>query len=408
MLKEYFLNKIKEKYPDNFSKYNYSLLPNEFKNRNKVNIECLIHGVFEQKVASHLNGQGCRKCAIEKTTIKITKTLDQFIKDANEVHGNFYTYSRFKYDGGKTKGIITCPNHGDFLQTGFAHLSGQGCPRCVPEKISKSKRTHYREFIEKAKEINLNKFEYGTEDEYISFLIKFPIKCSKHGWFLQTPISHLKGFGCKKCAIEHTSNLQRSTYIDFEYKAKLIHGDKYGYPDKNYFNKKSILTITCPIHGDFKQKAATHLKGHGCPRCKESFGERHVSQSLNKYNIKHIREYKISEQPYRYDFYLPDYNIYIEYHGKQHYRSVDYFGGKKALDKSIKRDKVKIELIKRSTGLLITLKYTFNTLEKIEDELLRLFSIIYPQFLSNKELVKQSIIDSNIYLIQDGISYIRK
>jgi hypothetical protein len=41
------------------------------------------------------------------------------------------------------------------------------------------------------------------------------------------------------------------------------------------------------------------------------------------------------------------------------------------------------------------------------DELLRLFSIIHPQFLSNKELVKQSIIDSNIYLIQDGISYIR-
>lgn len=30
---------------------------------------------------------------------------------------------------------------------------------------------------------------------------------------------------------------------------------------------RSLITITCPVHGDFKQKAGSHLDGKGCAKC---------------------------------------------------------------------------------------------------------------------------------------------
>ena len=32
------------------------------------------------------------------------------------------------------------------------------------------------------------------------------------------------------------------------------------------------------------------------------------------------------------DFYLPKYNLFIEYNGKQHYEPIEYFGGQQYLE----------------------------------------------------------------------------
>ena len=43
--------------------YDYSLIEEDIKNsKQKVKIICKLHGIFEQRVISHMNGQGCRKC----------------------------------------------------------------------------------------------------------------------------------------------------------------------------------------------------------------------------------------------------------------------------------------------------------------------------------------------------------
>ena len=151
----------------------------------------------------------------------------------------------------------------------------------------------------------------------------------------------------------------------------------------------------------------SHLNGAGCPNCKESFGEKHIAQILNKYNIKYIKEYRIQNYRYFYDFYLPDYDIYIEYHGRQHYEPLSFFGGIARYEYTQKNDKDKIELVSKSGGLLIVIKYTFNTLEQIEDELIRLFSYIHPEFLNNKNEVKKYINNSKIYLIDENVCYTR-
>lgn len=57
---------------------------------------------------------------------------------------------------------------------------------------------------------------------------------------------------------------------DFIQKANLIHGCKYNYDLCEYINGKSMVEIKCNIHGSFTQKAESHLRGVGCPKCNPS------------------------------------------------------------------------------------------------------------------------------------------
>ena len=42
------------------------------------------------------------------------KNISDFIKDAKNVHGSKYDYSKVNYINNHTKVIITCRKHGDF------------------------------------------------------------------------------------------------------------------------------------------------------------------------------------------------------------------------------------------------------------------------------------------------------
>lgn len=66
------------------------------------------------------------------------KTTEQFIEDARQVHGVKYNYDKVEYVNNRNKVIITCPIHGDFLQTPKQHLSGAGCSKCKYNRGYKS------------------------------------------------------------------------------------------------------------------------------------------------------------------------------------------------------------------------------------------------------------------------------
>ncbi len=104
----------------------------------KVIITCLIHKDFEQRVANHLRGQRCPKCAQKIINKKQTKNIEQFIKEATKKHNNFYNYDKVIYIGSTKKVIITCPIHKDFKQNSNSHLNGSCCPKCVKNKFSKT------------------------------------------------------------------------------------------------------------------------------------------------------------------------------------------------------------------------------------------------------------------------------
>lgn len=315
------------------NKYDYSKVE-YIGNRFKVIITCPEHGDFLQKAGNHLNGCGCKGCFKQRNK----SNINEFITRANIVHNNKYNYSKVVYNGAETKVTIICPIHGEFEQIPMSHVKGHGCNLCRHEYIKANSRDTLEEFLEKAKQSHGDKFNYDKVN-YVNSVTKVLITCPEHGDFLQRPSFHIKGNGCQLCY-----GNKKYTNEEFIEKCNLVHKGYYDYSKVVYKGNKLKVKIICPVHGEFEQIAQDHLKGFGCLRCKESKGERFIADVLEKANINFIREYKLPHYQYKYDFYLPDENIFIEFHGSQHYYPVDFFGGEEALARTKERDAFKRSL----------------------------------------------------------------
>ena len=180
------------------------------------------------------------------------------------------------------------------------------------------------------------------------FLKKVKIKCNKCGnVFEMTPNNHLKGQGCPKCASKKKGG--KKNINEVIEKARKIHGDKYDYSKVEYRVANEKICIICPIHVEFWQTPANHLRGQGCPKCNSSKLEENLSYVLDLNRIEYIRQYKIKELGRQsLDFYLPQYHIAIECQGRQHIyptyfgsknmnKAIEYFNKITVLDKN-KRD----------------------------------------------------------------------
>lgn len=109
------------------------------KKKSKVIIICPIHGQFEQTPDDHIKS-GCRRCGYIKTGKAKKLTRDEVINKFKHRHGNFYDYSKFRYEISTEKSIIICPFHGEFKQNSNSHLSGRGCPKCRPPQSKTARK----------------------------------------------------------------------------------------------------------------------------------------------------------------------------------------------------------------------------------------------------------------------------
>ena len=121
------------------------------------------------------------------------------------------------------------------------------------------------DFIRKAKLVHGDTFGYNLV-EYINSKEKVVIVCKTHGEFTQTPNSHLKRQGCKKCGTESMVKQCTGSLNQFIEKSKTIHGNRYDYSKVNYINSLTKVTIRCEKHGDFEQTPKIHYKAN-CPKC---------------------------------------------------------------------------------------------------------------------------------------------
>jgi len=192
---------IKEATSKHNGKYDYSLV--EYKgNKTNVSIICPIHGEFQQTPDRHLHSGGCLKCAAEKRGLKRRMTFDEFLEKAKKIHGEKYSYVKETFSKGGAETTIICPKHGEFQQTPDSHLQGHGCPKCKSEKLAKLRKEEFGDFIEKAKKVHGDKYDY-SKVEYIRSNKNVYITCPIHGVFPQTPNSHLMGAGCPFCKNSH-------------------------------------------------------------------------------------------------------------------------------------------------------------------------------------------------------------
>ncbi len=215
--------------------------------------------------------------------------------------------------------------------------------------MSESQRLTTEQFIQKAKVVHGDEYDYSLVD-YKHSQKKVKIICKKHGIFEQNANSHLQGKKCHKCFLDKISTLYTETTQSFIKKAIKLHGERYNYSNVKYLRNNIKVIINCHKHGNFIQTPQHHLNGSGCPKCKSSSGELKIEQYLKECNINFITQKKFpnckDKRPLPFDFYLPDFNTLIEYDGPGHFKPVQWHGISKLKAKQIfsnvmKRDKIK-------------------------------------------------------------------
>ncbi len=289
--------------------YDYSKVIYET-NKTKVEITCPKHGSFWQVAKSHyLRGDGCYKCSKERLSELYSFTVEQFVENSRKVHGNKYDYSKVIYKKSGSKVEVICPEHGSFYPIANNHIRGSSCPTC-----SGKIRTTLEHFVEKAKEIHNNEYDY-SKVEYKTVDDKIEIICLKHGSFWQTPYSHTgQKCGCPKCY-----GSEMKTIEQFIEEARKIHKNKFDYSKVEYLGAHKKIEIICPKHGAFFQRPNTHTNGKGCLRCTSNISKPETAW-LNSLNIPDDKEHrqvriKTPSKTYTVDGFEPETNTIYEFLG---------------------------------------------------------------------------------------------
>ncbi len=242
-------------------------------------------------------------------------TKEKFIIISNEIHSNKYNYDNVVYKNTDTKICIICPIHGEFWQTPYMHTRRKhGCPICGKEKS------------------------------------------------IKTTIERNKNKEHKKPTLKMEQFIKKS---------KEIHGNKYDYSKVICINSKTKVCIICPIHGEFWQIPTNHyINGSGCPACRESKGEKIIRNWLEKNNInfeiqKTFDDCKGKIKKLMFDFYLPDYNLLIEYDGEQHFKKRGFITEENFLKTKI-NDYKKDKYCNDKNIKLLRINYLDNIEHKLE------------------------------------------
>lgn len=122
------------------------------------------------------------------------------------------------------------------------------------------------EFVVKAIAKHGTVYDYSSVD-YCNAVTKVTINCRDHGPFQQLPRKHLVGSRCPRCARSSANDYRKVDVNTFKQRAVERHGDVYDYSQVVLINLNSIVEISCPHHGKFRQRAMSHLYGHGCKKC---------------------------------------------------------------------------------------------------------------------------------------------
>lgn len=118
---------------------------------------------------------------------------------------------------------------------------------------------------------------------------------------------------------------------------------------------------------------------HNGKRC--SKGEKYVALYLEKHNIKYCREKTFptclspKKRNLRYDFYLPEYKLLIEYQGQHHYKPIsNKVNARKSHERTVCHDNIKKQFADKFNFKLIRIPYyVYDNLDYILD---RIFNFI--------------------------------
>jgi very-short-patch-repair endonuclease len=215
---------------------------------------------------------------------------------------------------------------------------------------------------------NAEKKGFNVLEKYKNIRYKILHQCKKCGLkFKTTPKSILNSVnGCPSCSGKkfsteyYVSKLPKDIeFLSVEYKGSIYY----------HLHKCKI----CNFEWETKPNYILHMKT-SCPSCASSKGEKTISKILEELNLIYKKEYSINIDGvnYRFDFFIPELNLIIEYDGKQHFEPIEYFGGDEAYQKIKNNDLIKNNWCLDNSILLLRIPYNQN----IEELIFNLFKVM--------------------------------
>lgn len=272
-------------------------------------------------------------------------TQDLFLNKVKETFDGKISLDNLVYVNSQTKVKCKCNVCGyEWFAMPYSLLSGHGCRKCY-DKRNSIKRTHTLEEVNN--KIHTNGVNVTIIDNFSNMKNKCLVKCDICGHEWKTVPSDLcRGHGCPRC--NNSWKNRRKTKEEFINEMNVLYNNEYKYKiDDDYVRNRDFITYICPIHGEIKQLVYTHVKGNGCPLCKESGIEKRIRISFDKNNVKYKQWYKNTWLGLQsLDFYIESKNIAIEVQGIEHFEINEFFGGEEGLKNNIERDERKKLLCK--------------------------------------------------------------
>ena len=287
-----------------------------------------------------------------KINMAMKKWNIDLIKELFESYG--YTLLSTQYKNNKSKLDYICPKGHRHSISLVNFQNGKRCPECYGNK--KYTYQEVKRIFEKEGYILLSK-EYKSANEKLEY------KCSNGHIHYVTLNSFNHGTRCPECRnIKMNQKMKKST----EEIKDLFLQEGYILLENEYINAHQKLRLQCPNGHTISLSYDKFQQGVRCSKCNASKSERYIIKLLNEYNIKYIHQYRFEDcrdkQPLPFDFYLPTYNITIEYDGEGHYKPIDFEGqGKIKAEESLKdrqrKDGIKTQYCLDNNIKLIRIPY---------------------------------------------------
>ena len=337
--------KTHEEYVEELKVKNSTIIPMEKYQGSSINIKhkCLIDGYeWLAKPSNILFGYGCPKCAGN-----INKTHEEYVEELKIKNPNTEVIG--KYINSKTKIEHRCIIHDEkWFMSPVNALKGSECKYCHSEKCSTIFTKSHEDYVKELSKINpyltvVEKYNGG----------KTPIlhRCVNGHEIKITPSHALGGRDCKICNREKNKKLRQLTHD--EYLNRLINIKSTVRPLEKYGGMSTkILHTDIICQHEWLIDPAHVLRGEGCPICKTSLGERIINMILIDNTISYIKNQTYDDligvggKLLSYDFYLPNYNLLIEFQGRQHEKPIDFFGGEEQFKIQQEHDRRKREYAK--------------------------------------------------------------
>lgn len=298
---------------------------------------------------------------------------EEIINKIKEIHSDNKVLNIYRLE--KNKKIRICV---DYIcgECGFTwkEISWEAIKRRKTKYCNKCKikqRKYDVNYIEK--ELLGLGFKWLNKEDYVDASSSLITRCLKCGKVSKANVcNRIKDK--RKCVVCIGNNTK--TIEGFKKEVYELEGENYIVLSDLYTeaHESNILIRHNECGNEYYVSRSNFRKGRRCPKCSVSKGEDIIIRYLKSYNIEYVYEKKfdnllgVGNGSLSYDFYLPKYNLLIEYQGEQHEHQIVGFGD---FERQQEHDKRKREYAKRHNIELLEIWYwNFDNIEEILEEML--------------------------------------